>query len=76
MHFILRHQNPVTGEWQEKHAKATPTIKVDRKSNLYTLIIRPDNTFEIQINGVSEKKGRCGSSRLETINLSRQRSRT
>lgn len=58
MHFILRHKNPVTGEWQEKHAKGVPPVKIDRKSNLYTLIVRPDNSFEILVNNVREKKGR------------------
>jgi calnexin len=49
VHFILRHQNPVTGKWEEKHAKNPPAIKGDQKTHLYTLVIRPDNSFEIFI---------------------------
>uniref|UniRef100_I2CQT1 Calnexin n=1 Tax=Nannochloropsis gaditana (strain CCMP526) TaxID=1093141 RepID=I2CQT1_NANGC len=57
VHFILRHQNPITGEWEEKHAQGVPAVKTDKKSHLYTLVIRPDNTFEILIDNVVEKKG-------------------
>jgi hypothetical protein len=31
---------------------------VDKKSHLYTLVIRPDNSFEILVDQKSEKKGR------------------
>lgn len=58
VHFILRHQNPVTGKWEEKHAKNPPAIKGDQKTHLYTLVIRPDNSFEIFIDKESAKKGR------------------
>lgn len=47
MHFILRHQNPVSGEWEEKHADNVPAPKKDKKSHLYTLVVRPDNSFEM-----------------------------
>jgi hypothetical protein len=59
VHFILRHQNPVTGKWEEKHAKNVPAIKTDKKSHVYTLVIRPDNSWDILIDGKSEAKGRC-----------------
>ena len=50
VHFILRFQNPVTGEWEEKHAQGTPGIKVDKRSHLYTLIVnQDDNSFFIKI---------------------------
>nr|XP_053654544.1 calnexin-like isoform X2 [Cherax quadricarinatus] len=53
LHFIFRHTNPLTGEIEEKHAKR-PRDKLeepfkDKKPHLYTLIIRPDNTFEISL---------------------------
>ena len=57
VHFILRHQNPVSKKWTEHHAKAPPSIKTDRNSHLYTLAVRPDNTFEILIDGASAMKG-------------------
>lgn len=33
------------------------TTWADKYNHLYTLIIRPDNSFEIKIDGVSEKTG-------------------
>ncbi|KAJ5206244.1 Concanavalin A-like lectin/glucanase subgroup [Penicillium cf. griseofulvum] len=53
VHFIFRHKNPKTGEYEEKHLK-TPPWPV---TSLYTLIVNPDQTFEILINGDSAKKG-------------------
>ncbi|CED82206.1 Calnexin [Phaffia rhodozyma] len=50
VHFIFRHKNPVTGEFEEKHLKATPPPKITKTTALYTLIVNPDNTFEIKIN--------------------------
>jgi calnexin len=53
LHFIFRHKNPLTGAFEEKHAKK-PTASLDsyftdKKTHLYTLIVRPDNTFEIYV---------------------------
>ena len=57
VHFIFRHRNPLTGAIEEKHLKGPPSPKNDKLSNLYTLIVRKDNTYEIKINGESKKKG-------------------
>ncbi|KAI9332087.1 calnexin precursor [Obelidium mucronatum] len=57
VHFIFRHQNPVSKEWEEKHLNSVVTAKIDKLTNVYTLVIRPDQSFEILINGESEKKG-------------------
>ncbi|KAB5591962.1 Calnexin [Ceratobasidium theobromae] len=57
VHFIFRHQNPITKEWEEKHLKSAPAPHVGENTNLYTLIVRPDNTFEILINNESNTKG-------------------
>ncbi|KAJ3009258.1 UNVERIFIED_CONTAM: hypothetical protein HDU68_002780 [Siphonaria sp. JEL0065] len=57
VHFIFRHQNPVSKEWEEKHMKSVVTAKVDKLSNVYTLVIRPDQSFEVLVNGESQKKG-------------------
>jgi len=51
LHFIFRHQNPVSGTIEEKHAKK-PTGDVsgffsDKKSHLFTLVVNPDQTFEV-----------------------------
>ncbi len=58
VHFILQHQNPVSKEWEEKHATDVPLSALgDRMTRLFTLIVRPDNSFEILIDGESKKKG-------------------
>ncbi|TYJ56812.1 hypothetical protein B9479_002422 [Cryptococcus floricola] len=57
VHFIFRHKNPLTGEWEEKHLKNPPSPKISKTTNLYTLITNPDQTFEILINDESVKKG-------------------
>lgn len=58
VHFIFKHKNPKTGEYEEKHLKSAPVAKISKGStNLYTLIVKEDNTFEIKINGESSKTG-------------------
>mmetsp|Transcript_39604 Transcript_39604/g.61787 ORF Transcript_39604/g.61787 Transcript_39604/m.61787 type:complete len:552 (+) Transcript_39604:50-1705(+) len=58
VHFILQHQNPVSKKWEEKHAKTTPGVVLnDRMTHLYTLIIRPDNSFEILVDLENRVKG-------------------
>lgn len=53
LHFIFRHKNPLNGSFEEKHAKK-PKEKLedffkDREPHLYTLVVRPDNTFVIRV---------------------------
>ncbi|KAG0354590.1 Calreticulin family-domain-containing protein [Gamsiella multidivaricata] len=50
VHFIFRHKNPITGKYEEKHLQSAPLSKLNHFSNLYTLIVRPDQTFEVRIN--------------------------
>jgi len=57
VHFIFRHKNPKTGEYEEKHLDAAPAARISKQSVLYTLIVRPDQTFEILIDGESAKTG-------------------
>ncbi|KAJ2996557.1 hypothetical protein HDV02_006390 [Globomyces sp. JEL0801] len=57
VHFIFRHKNPVSGVIEEKHLTSPPQIVSDKKTNLYTLIVKPDQTFEILINNESSKSG-------------------
>lgn len=58
VHFIFRHQSPKTGEFEEKHLSSAPASGVvDKKTTLYTLVVRPDQSFEISINNKSVKKG-------------------
>jgi calnexin len=53
LHFIFRHKNPITGEFEEKHAKK-PSSDInkffsDQKTHLYTLVLSSDNTFTIYV---------------------------
>ncbi|XP_076180370.1 calnexin isoform X2 [Ptiloglossa arizonensis] len=53
LRFIFRYKNPLNGSIEEKHCKK-PRERLedffkDKQPHLYTLIIRPDNTFEIKI---------------------------
>jgi len=61
LHFIFQHKNPITHKMEEKHAKK-PTgefnnIFEDGKTHLVGLILRPDNTFEIQVDQVVVNAG-------------------
>ncbi|CAJ0751435.1 4330_t:CDS:10, partial [Entrophospora sp. SA101] len=38
VHFIFRHKNPLTGEYEEKHMTSAPSAKITKLSTLYTLI--------------------------------------
>ncbi|KAG8230108.1 hypothetical protein J437_LFUL007652 [Ladona fulva] len=53
LHFIFRHKNPLNGTLSEKHCKKSKDRleeqMKDKKPHLYTLILRPDNTFEIRV---------------------------
>ncbi|KAN0064738.1 calnexin [Thecaphora frezii] len=57
VHFIFRHKNPLTGEFEEKHVKYPAYPKIAKTTTLYTLVVNPDQTFEIFINGDSKKTG-------------------
>jgi len=57
VHFIFRHQNPVSKDWEEKHLSKAPLPKKDRSSHIYTLVVRPNNSFEILVDGESVSEG-------------------
>lgn len=53
LHFIFRHRNPLNGTLSEKHSKK-PKDRMeepfkDKQPHLYTMVLRPDNTFEISL---------------------------
>ncbi|XP_078683407.1 calnexin-like isoform X1 [Branchiostoma floridae x Branchiostoma belcheri] len=53
LHFIFRHKNPNNGTYEEKHAKK-PTMDLvnvftDKQTHLFTLIVNPDNSFELLV---------------------------
>ncbi|PSN59558.1 Calreticulin-domain-containing protein [Corynespora cassiicola Philippines] len=57
VHFIFRHKNPKTGEYEEKHLKNPPMARIVKTTSLYTLIVKEDNSFEIKIDGESIRNG-------------------
>lgn len=57
VHFIFRHKNPKTGEYEEKHLKTPPTARTSKLTSLYTLIVKPDQSFQILIDGEAIKNG-------------------
>ena len=57
VHFIFRHKNPKTGEYEEKHLNSPPLAQITKRTALYTLIVRPDQSFEIKVDGESKKNG-------------------
>ncbi|EZA54227.1 Calnexin [Ooceraea biroi] len=53
LHFIFRHKNPLNGTITEKHCKkpkdSLEDYYKDKFPHLYTLIIRPDSTYQIKV---------------------------
>lgn len=68
IHFILQHKSPVTGKWEEKHFKDAPAAPSDELSHLYGLFIRPDNSFEIQLDLQTKASGSLLESMSPAIN--------
>lgn len=61
IHFIFRHRNPVTGKYEEKHARQSEIdlsdYFTDQRPHLYTLNLYPDNRFEILVDLALINKG-------------------
>lgn len=57
VHFIFNHKNPKTGEYEEKHLSAPPSAKIVKTTELYTLIVHPNNTYAIKQNNEEVKAG-------------------
>ncbi|CCH44989.1 Calnexin [Wickerhamomyces ciferrii] len=57
IHLIIRRKDQHTGEYEEKHLAVPPLARAVKTSTLYTLIIKPDQDFEIRINGETVKAG-------------------
>ncbi|CAK1544759.1 unnamed protein product [Leptosia nina] len=61
LHFIFKHQNPKNGTIEEKHAKKPnqrlDDIYKDKEPHLYTLIVFPDNTFNILVDNKEVNSG-------------------
>ncbi|CEJ90531.1 Putative Calnexin [[Torrubiella] hemipterigena] len=57
VHFIFNHKNPKTGEYEEKHLSSPPTAKIVKTTELYTLIVHPNNTYVMKQNNEEVKTG-------------------
>jgi calnexin len=56
VHFILRHRNPVSGEWEEKHMVGPPSPDVgDGLTHLYTAIVGTDNSVKLLVDNKEVK---------------------
>ncbi|KAH0790511.1 calmegin [Histomonas meleagridis] len=49
VYFSFYHLNPLNGSFEEKKIKYPPTFLPDKHNHLYTLMIFPNNTFNILI---------------------------
>ncbi|KAE8444995.1 hypothetical protein EG329_014001 [Mollisiaceae sp. DMI_Dod_QoI] len=56
VHLIINHKNPKTGEYEEKHLSSAPAARIVKTTELYTLIIHPNNTAVIKLNGEQVKE--------------------
>ncbi|XP_025242763.1 LOW QUALITY PROTEIN: calnexin [Theropithecus gelada] len=76
LHFIFRHKNPKTGIYEEKHAKRPDadlkTYFTDKKTHLYTLILNPDNSFEILVDQSVVNSGNLLNDMTPPVNPSRE----
>ena len=57
VHFIFNHRNPLTGEYEQKHLASPPKVPLGEETHLYTLVVRPDNTFNVLIDQESVATG-------------------
>lgn len=61
LHFIFRHRNPVNGTISEKHSKKPHAVLdeyfKDKKSHLYTLVLKPDNTYQVFVDNTIVNEG-------------------
>ncbi|NXR80899.1 CLGN protein, partial [Pycnonotus jocosus] len=76
LHFIFRHKNPKTGEYDEKHAERPDVdlkkFYLDKKTHLYTLVLKPDDTFEILIDQTVVSKGSLLENMIPPVNPSKE----
>mmetsp|Transcript_24410 Transcript_24410/g.59231 ORF Transcript_24410/g.59231 Transcript_24410/m.59231 type:complete len:504 (+) Transcript_24410:73-1584(+) len=70
VHFIVRYQNPVSKEWEEKHSAKAVAPPVDRQTHLYSLVVRTDNTFEVFVDLKSVATGSLLEDMSPSINPS------
>ncbi|KAG1693186.1 Calnexin [Nymphon striatum] len=74
LHFIFRHKNPKNGSIEEKHWKKTPNVPKlddvfkDKKPHLFTLVITPDDQFEVKVDNQVVQRGNLLQEFLPPVN--------
>uniref|UniRef100_A0A8B9L2G2 Calmegin n=1 Tax=Astyanax mexicanus TaxID=7994 RepID=A0A8B9L2G2_ASTMX len=72
LHFIFRHKNPLNEDFEEKHAKRADAdlrkVYSDKKTHLFTLVLNPDNSYEIFIDQSSASKGNLLTDVIPPVN--------
>ena len=56
VHLIINHKHPKTGEYEEKHLQSPPAARIAKTTELYTLVIHPNNTVIVKIGGEQVKE--------------------
>jgi hypothetical protein len=57
VHFIFRHKSPISGITEEKHLTFPPKPTIEKLTNLYTLIMHPNSTYNVLVNGITQNNG-------------------
>ncbi|XP_050442881.1 calnexin isoform X2 [Adelges cooleyi] len=60
VHFIIRHKNPKNNTITEKHClklKTEETIFTDHQPHLFTLVVKPDNSYSFYLNRELQYEG-------------------
>jgi len=72
VHFILKHESPLNKAIEEKHANDPPKALTDLKTHLYTLVIKPDNSYEYFVDMESQATGNLLDSMTPSVNPPKQ----
>lgn len=64
VHFIFQSKNPATGKFTEHHLKQPPSVAntYDKKTHVYTLIVKSDGKFELLVDNELKKDGNLSDS--------------
>lgn len=57
VHLIIRRPDPTLGEVVEHHMNGSPFARTVKTLTLYTLVIKPNNDYEVRINGEVARSG-------------------
>lgn len=61
VHVIIKQRSPITGKWAEHHLADAPRFPQGQDTHVYTLVIKPDDTYEVLVDRKVEKSGNLKS---------------